>query len=133
GSASRSAEVMAWDSSSRSAGYTPPARRPAPSPAQPVSRQGRDRQHELAELLSPLHPFLCGGGLFEGEGAVDHRLEDARAQQAGDLLPVVSGAHGGAVDRDLLAEDPPDILLRLGAAGGPAGNQPPAPGQGADA
>src|SRR2546430_393785 len=97
------------------------------------SRQRWNREDELAELLAAGHPFLRLGGLLQGKRSVDHRTERLRRQQRIQLFPIVSGAHGGSVDRDLLLEDAADILLRLGAAGRAAGDQPPASRQRADA
>src|ERR1700694_500398 len=69
------------------------------------------------------------GRLLEGEGAVDDGPEVLGPQQPRQLVPVVSGAHRRAVDRDLLREDPADVLIRLGTGGGAAGDEPAAPCQ----
>src|SRR5205814_1316469 len=97
----------------RSADHRQPAAALSAGQAPDGSRQRGNREDELAELLATRHPFLRLSGLLQGKGSVDHRTERLRRQQRIQLFPIVSGAHGGSVDRDLLLEDAADILLRL--------------------
>src|SRR5207237_5598469 len=49
--------------------------------------------------------------------------------QPRQLLPIMTAPHRRAVNRDLLLEDPPDVLIRLRPASRAAGDEPSPTGQ----
>src|SRR5688572_383250 len=109
----------------------------------PRMRDARsDLDHQLADVLVPLHRLMGRLDVVHAEAAVDHRLEPAIRQR----LPQVRGAALHALDALLLAArskgdaDQPDALEReqvevdlAGVGGEPAdADHAPAHGQGGE-
>src|SRR3972149_933770 len=90
-------------------------------------------KHDLAELPALFKIRLRGGGLFEREDDIDDGFNPRGIQETQELAKLFPASEGRAENLQVLGKNRGQIIDRLGASSGAAGDQPAARSQSREA